>query len=151
LKLKLIAALIALPLAAGAHAANVFSFCEYENSDDGKRPFTQLFTLEGDALKDSYGSYRYDKVLEWEAQFPVDKYTNAQPVSGFYPTSLVGQFKKFAGKDEQSANCFVTTDKERAFAWYRSRLADKRYDKFTIENWRPTADAFVKAEQWPPN
>ena len=90
MKLKLFTALSALPLAAASHAANVYSFCEYENSDNGQRPYTQLFTLEGDALKDSYGSFRYDKVLEWEGQFPVDKNTNAQPVSGFYPKSLVG-------------------------------------------------------------
>jgi hypothetical protein len=151
LKLKLITALSALPLAAAAHAANVYSFCEYENSDNGKRPFTQLFTLEGDALKDGYGAFSFDKTREWEAQVPVDKSTTALRIGGYRADSLVGQFKTFAGKDAQSADCYVTTDKERAFAWYRSRLADARYDKFTIEDWRPSAEAFLEVEQWPPN
>ena len=151
MKLKLLVALAALPLAAAANAANVYSACEVENSDTGKRAFTQLFTLEGDALKDGYGAYSYEKTLAWEAQSPVDKYTNMQRIGGHKADSLVGQFKAFAGKDAQSANCFVTTDKERAFAYYRMLLADGRYDKFTIQDWRPTKDAFISAEQWPPN
>ena len=151
MKSKLLVALAALPLAAAANAANVYSACEVENSDTGKRAFTQLFTLKGDALTDGYGAYSYEKALEWEAQSPVDKYTNMQRIGGYKPDSLVGQFKTFAGKDAQSADCYVTTDKERAFAWYRMLLADKRYDKFTIQDWRPTKDAFISAEQWPPN
>lgn len=151
MKYKLLVALAALPMAAAAHAGNVYSACEVENSDTGKRAFTQLFTLEGDALEDGYGAFTYEKTLEWEAISPVDKYTNMLRIGGYRPESLVGQFKKFAGKDAQSADCFVTTDKQRAFAYYRMLLADKRYDKFTIQDWRPTKDAYISAEQWPPN
>jgi hypothetical protein len=91
MKLKLFAALAALPLAAAANAGNVYSACEYEDGNTGKRPFTQLFTLKGDALRDSYGQWTYEKNLEWEAGNPVDKYTTVRPVSGFYPSSLVGR------------------------------------------------------------
>lgn len=151
MKLKLLAALVALPLAAASNAANVYAACEYEDSNTGKRPFTQLFTLKDNALEDSYGAYAYEKVLAWEAQSPVDKYTDAQPVGGYMPNSLVGQFMKFAEGKNERGHCMVTTNKQRAFAWYRTRLADKRYDKFTIEDWRPTREAFIEAEQWPPN
>jgi hypothetical protein len=151
LKSKLIVALAALPLAAAANAANVYSACEYEDSNTGKRPFTQLFTLKGDALEDGYGEYTYEKNLAWEAQFPVDKYTTARQVGSYYPTSFVGQFVKFAESKNERGTCIVTSDKERAFAWYRIRLADGRYDKFIIEDWRPAKDAFISAEQWPPN
>jgi hypothetical protein len=151
MKLKLLVAVAALPMAAAANAGNVYSACEYEDSNTGKRPFTQLFTLEGDALKDSYGAFSYDKTLEWEANAPVDKYTNAMRVSGYMPNSLVGQFMKFAESKNERGDCMVTTDKERAFAWYRQRLADGRYDKFIIEDWRPSEGSFISAEQWPPN
>ncbi len=151
MKFKLLTALVALPLAAASHAANVFAFCEYENSDNGARPYTQLFTVKGDALEDGYGAFTYEKTLEWEKLMPVDRYTTAQRIGGYRDSSLVGQFTKFAGKDAQTATCYVTTDKERAFAWYRTRLADKRYDKLPIQDWRPTKGAFITAEQWPPN
>ena len=151
MKLKLLAALAALPFAAAANAGNVYSACEYEDSNTGRRPFTQLFTLKGDALEDSYGEYTYEKNLVWEANAPVDKYTNARRVSSFYPSSLVGQFAKFAESKNERGDCMVTSDKQRAFAWYRQRLADGRYDKFIIADWRPTKEAFIEAEQWPPN
>jgi hypothetical protein len=151
MKLKLFAALAALPLAAAANAGNVYSACEYEDGNTGKRPFTQLFTLKGDALRDSYGQWTYEKNLEWEAGNPVDKYTTVRPVSGFYPSSLVGQFSKFAEEKSSRGDCWVTTDKERALTWYRRMLADGRYDKFTIQDWRPTKNAFLSTEQWPPN
>ena len=61
MKFKLLTALVALPLAAASHAANVFAFCEYENSDNGARPYTQLFTVKGDALEDGYGAFTYEK------------------------------------------------------------------------------------------
>lgn len=151
MNLKLLAALAALSLTAAANAANVYSACEYEDSNTGKRPFTLLFTLKGDALEDAYGEYTYEKNLAWEAQFPVDKYTNARPVGGYRQSSFVGQFMKFAESKNERGDCVVTSDKERAFAWYRQRLADKRYDKLIIQDWRPTTDSFVAVEQWPPN
>jgi hypothetical protein len=30
-------------------------------------------------------------------------------------------------------------------------LADGRYEKFTLQDWRPTEGAFISVEEWPPN
>jgi hypothetical protein len=151
LKLKLITALAALPLAAAAHAGNLYSACEYEDGNTGKRPFTQLFTLSDDHLDDGYGGSYFEKTVAWEKDNPVDKYTTTRPIGSYRQERFVGQFKKFVESKDSHARCWATTDKERALTWYRRMLADGRYDKFTIQDWRPTKDAFVSVEQWPPN
>ena len=45
----------------------------------------------------------------------------------------------------------MTTDKERALTWYRRVLADGRYERSTLQEWRPAKGSFVAVEQWPPN
>lgn len=151
MKLKLLTALVALPLAAAAHAGNLYSACSYEDGNTGKRPFTQLFTVSDDHLDEGYGGSFFEKTLEWEKQFPVDKYTTTRPISSYKTANFVGQFKTFVESKDSHASCWATTDKERAFTWYRRMLADGRYEKFTLQDWRPAKDAFVSAEQWPPN
>ena len=65
MRFKIAAALAALPFAATANAANVYSACYYQD-DLGNLPVTQLFTLKGDALRDYYGEWTYEKNLVWE-------------------------------------------------------------------------------------
>lgn len=150
MRFKLLAALMALPLTAGANAADVYAACEYSPRNSSNMPITQLFTLEGNALRDYYGEWTYEKNLVWEKRVPVDD-TAMRLVSGSYPENFVGQFTKFAESKDARADCYVTTDKQRAFAWYRKRMADGRFNKLDIQDWRPTQDSFVSAEQWPPN
>ena len=151
MKLKLITALVALPLSAAAYAGNLYSACEYEDGNTGKRPFTQLFTLSDDHLDDGYGGSQFDKTLAWEKEFPVDKYTTTRPIGSYKQDRFVGQFKKFVEAKDSHASCWMTTDKERALTWYRRMLADGRYEKFTLQDWRPSNGSFVSVEQWPPN
>ena len=68
MRFKIAAALAALPLATTANAANVYAACYYQD-DLGNLPVTQLFTLKGDALRDYYGEWTYEKNKVWEEQF----------------------------------------------------------------------------------
>ena len=149
MKLKLLTALVAVPLSAAAYAGNLYSACEYEDGNTGKRPFTQLFTVNDDNLDDGYGGSQFDKTAAWEKDNPVD--TTTRPIGSYKQDRFVGQFKKFVESKDSHATCWMTTDKERAFAWYRKRLADGRYEKFTLQDWRPSKGSFVSVEQWPPN
>ena len=151
MKLKLFAALVALPLSAAANAGNLYSACEYEDGNTGKRPFTQLFTLSDDHLDDGYGGSQFDKTAAWEKDNPVDKYTTTRQIGSYRQDRFVGQFKKFVEAKDSHATCWQTTDKERALTRYRRMLADGRYVKFTLQDWRPTEGAFISVEEWPPN
>jgi hypothetical protein len=144
---KILAAIAALPLATTAQAANVYAACVYQ-TPTGKLAVTQLFTLKGDALRDGYGAYTYEKVLEWEKLFPMPGDT-AQPIGGFYADSFVGQFHKFAEANGDShANCHVATTKERFAAWYGAFQRDPRLDATSIQSWRPVKADVVAVEDW---
>ena len=151
MKLKLITALAALPLSAAANAGNLYSACEYQDPDTGKHPFTQLFTLSDDNLDDGYGGSQFDKTAAWEKDNPVDKYTTTRPIGSYKRDLFVGQFMKFVEAKDSHATCWQTTDKERALTWYRRVLADGRYERSTLQDWRPKKGDFVAVEQWPPN
>lgn len=147
MRLKIAAALAALPFAASANAANVYSACFYQN-EAGKLAATQLFTLKGDALNDYYNAYSYEKTLEWEKQLPAADYPT-RPVSGYYPDSLVGQFSKFAeAHGDSHSNCWITTSKERAAIWYEQTASRGRLDTTSIRDWRPTKAGVIAVEDW---
>ncbi len=137
-------------LATGSES--LYSACVYQDPQTGVNPFTQLFVIKPDALENSYGDYTRAKNSAWEQAMAADEPQAVRNVTSYYPSSLVGQFMKFAeAKGDSHANCFVTTDKDRAFTWYRARLADRRkYEATSIKDWRPTRDAFLSIEPWPP-
>lgn len=148
MRLFLAAAFAALPFATSANAANVYAACSYQN-EAGKIAVTQIFTLKGDALKDDYNAFTYEKALEWEQQFAAAEYP-VLGISGYYPNSLVGQFAKYAEEHGDShSNCWMTTTKDRAAIWYGKMAAGGRLDTTSMEDWRPDSKAGVLAvEDW---
>ena len=152
MRLKIAAALAALPPAtlsfsSPAQAANVYAACFYQD-DMGKLPVTQLFKLEGDALRDYYGEWTYEKNKVWEEQFAKEPW-DVRGISGFYEYNFVGQFSKLA--KEQGvvhSNCWVTTSKDRAHAWFAREVAKDRLDTSRHQNWRPTKAGVVAVEDW---
>ena len=162
MRIKLAAALAALPFATAANAANVYSACTYDN-ETGASGVTQLFTLKDDALRDSYGEWTYEKNKVWEEQFAQEPH-EVRRISGYYDYNFVGQFGKFAEKQGWShPDCWVTTSRDHALAWFAKygskleigRAQDWRPDKDAgvvgVSDWtgRPSAGASVEAEQEP--
>ena len=152
MRIKLAAAIAALPFAAisfsaPANAANVYSACMYQN-EAGKLALTQLFRLKGDALTDYYNAFSYEKTLEWEQQFSATEYPTLR-IGGYYPTSLVGQFAKFAeAHGDSHSDCWVTTSKDRAAIWYQQAVKGGRLDTTSIQDWRPTNAGVLGVEDW---
>ncbi|NUT01532.1 MAG: hypothetical protein HOP96_11205 [Sphingomonas sp.] len=140
MRFKIAAALAALPFATTANAANVYSACIFDN-ETGARSVTQLFTLKGDALRDSYGEWTYEKNKVWEEQFAQEPY-ETRAISGYYDYNFVGQFGKYVEKQGWShPDCWVTTSKDHAFAWFAKYA--QRYDIGRAQDWRPDAKAGV--------
>jgi hypothetical protein len=147
MRIKLAAALATLPFAATANAANVYSACFYQDSV-GKLPVTQLFTLKGDALRDSYGEWTYEKNLAWEAEFAKDPW-EVRGVSGYYSYNFVGQFAKFAeAQGDSHSICWVTTSRDHALAWFARQSAGGRLDTSRIQDWRPKDAGVVAVSDW---
>ena len=148
MRLKLAAALAALPFATSAHAASkIYMACHYQD-DRGINPVTQLFTLEGDAIGDSYSTWEYDGIKEWEANVPGEvRYTSSYTTKNF-----IGQFKKFAEEQGDShSNCWVSTSKSVARAWFTKTSADRRYEFTRIQDWRPRNAGVLAVEDWSGN
>jgi hypothetical protein len=144
---KILTALCALPLATTANAGNFYSACFYNNDQMGYS-MTPLFTLKGDALP-AYGQWTYEKTLEWEAKVPGDM----RGVSDYTRDDFVGQFVTYADDHKKSggssqALCLITTEKGRAQAWYRKKLADGRFEESLLKDWRPTKQSFLSVESW---
>lgn len=154
MKPKFFVALAALPLAAAfpqAAQADVYAACFYQDSNDGTYPFTQLFTLDDYALKDSYGEYSRDKTAAWLEQFAGQNH-GVREISGFYSDSFVGQFVKWAETEKKErGNCWMTTEKDNAFRWYRAMLGKGKWNKMPIRDWRPSKGTVISVEDWPPN
>ena len=147
LRVFLAVALAALPVATPANAANVYAACSYQD-DVGKLPVTQLFTLKGDALKDYYGEWTYEKNKVWEEQFAREP-DSVRPISGYYDYNFVGQFAKFAeAQGDSHSNCWVTTSKEHALAWFAKASAQGRVDPSRIRDWRPKDAGVVGVSDW---
>ena len=150
MKLKLLAALAALPFASAAQA-DVYAACYYQDGNNGTDPFTQLFTLDDYALKDGYGEFTRDKTAAWEAEFAKEPH-QVREISGYYGYSFVGQFVKWADEQKhERGSCWMTTDKDHAFGWYRRMLANGKWDKTAIRDWRPSKGTALSVEDWPPN
>ena len=148
MRFKLAAALAALPFAATAHAADkIYMACHYQD-DMGINPVTQLFTLEGDAIGDSYSTWKYDGIREWEAGFPGEvRYTSSYTTKNF-----VGQFKAFAEEHGDShSNCWVSTSRDTARAWFTKMSADRRYEFTRLQDWRPKNAGVLAVEDWSGN
>jgi hypothetical protein len=129
--------------------AEVYAACFYQDGN-GKYPFTQLFTLDDNALKDGYGEYTRDKTAAWEKEFAKQPHEVRQ-IGSFYSYNFVGQFSKFARDEKgQEGSCWMTTDKAHAFGWYRKRLSEGKWDKFPLESWQPSKGTVLKSEPWPP-
>ena len=148
MRLYLAGAIFALPFATTANAANnIYMACHYQD-DMGINPVTQLFTLEGDAIGDSYSTWKYDGIKEWEASVPGEvRYTSSYTTKNF-----VGQFKKFAEEQGDShSNCWVSTSKDLVRAWFTKISADRRYDFTRIQDWRPKNAGVLAVEHWSGN
>jgi hypothetical protein len=148
MRFKFAAALVALPFATTAHAANnIYMACHYQD-DRGINPVTQLFTLEGDAIGDSYSTWKYDGIKEWEASIPGEvRYTSSYTTKNF-----IGQFKKFAEEQGDShSNCWVTTSRNLARDWFRTISAKPNYDFTRIQDWRPKNAGVLAVEDWSGN
>lgn len=148
MRIKLVAALAALPFATTAHAANtIYMACHYQD-DRGINPVTQLFTLEGDAIGDSYSTWKYDGIKEWEASVPGEvRYTSSYTTKNF-----IGQFRTFAEEQGDShSNCWVTTSKDLARAWFRTMSAKSNYDFTRMQDWRPRNAGVLAVEDWSGN
>ena len=140
MRFKIAAALAALPFATTANAANVYSACVYDN-ETGARGVTQLFTLKGDALRDYYGEWTYEKNKAWEEQFAQEPY-ETRSISGYYDHNFVGQFSKFAEAQGWShPGCWVTTSRDHALAWFAKYA--RGYETARAQDWRPDAKAGV--------
>lgn len=154
MKSKLLVALAALPLVAAfpqAAQAEVYAACYYQDGNTGTYPFTQLFTLDDYALKDSYGEWTRDKTAAWETEFAKEIH-EVREISGYYQDSFVGQFVKWADTEKKErGSCWMTTDKAHAFGWYRKMLVTGKWDKTAIRDWRPSKDTAISVEDWPPN
>lgn len=130
--------------------AEVYAACYYQDGNNGTYPFTQLFTLDDYALKDGYGEYTKDKTAAWEAEFAKEIH-QVREISGYYSYSFVGQFVKFAEEvKRERGSCWMTTDKAHAIGWYRSKLANGKWDKLPLQDWRPSKGTAISAEPWPP-
>jgi hypothetical protein len=145
MRLKIAAALAALPFATTANAAaNIYLAC-WASGIEGSENYTQLFTLKGDAIGDSYPTWKYDGIKEWEAQFATGP-ADVRGVSGYTFTNIVGQFSKFAEDHDYShTGCWVTTMKDHALAVFAQQRS-KNYVKFegsSVADWRPDARAGV--------
>ena len=145
----LAAAALGLAVPYGAQA-EVYAACYYQDGNTGAYPFTQLFTLDDYALKDSYGEYTKEKTAAWEREFAKESH-EVRAITGYYSDSFVGQFNKYV-EDEKNerGSCWMTTDKAHALGWYRSVLAKGNWDKFAIADWRPAKGVALKVEEWPP-
>jgi hypothetical protein len=147
MRFTIAAALAALPFATAANAANVYAACSYQD-DMGKNPVTQLFTLKGDALRDYYGEWTYEKNKVWEEQFAREP-DSVRPISGYYDYNFVGQFAKFAeAHGDSHSNCWVTTSKDHALAWFAKRSARGDLDTSRIQDWRPKDAGVVGVSDW---
>ncbi|MCH8614507.1 hypothetical protein LZ016_00080 [Sphingomonas sp. SM33] len=147
MRLKFAAALVALPLATTANAANtIYLACSAEEIE-GTSHYTQLFTLEGDAIGDSYPTWKYDGIKEWEAQFATAP-DDVRGVSSYTFTNIVGQFSKFTeDHGMRHSGCWVTTMKDHALA-VSAKLRSRNYIKFEgslVSDWRPDGKAGVLA------
>jgi hypothetical protein len=147
MRFKIAAALAALPFATTANAANVYSACYYQD-ELGNLPVTQLFTLKGDALRDYYGEWTYEKNLAWEEQFAKEPW-EVRGISGYYDYNFVGQFAKFAeARGDSHSSCWVTTSKDHALAWFAKRSREGRLDTARIQDWRPVKAGVLAIEDW---
>jgi hypothetical protein len=146
MRLKIAAAIAALPFASTANAANIYMACWYQD-DMGVYPITQLFTLEGDAIGDSYPTWKYDGIKEWESQFA----TGADEVrytSDYTTRNFVGQFKAFAEEWDTHSSCFVTTSKDHALAHFAKFNSGRKVDLSRIQDWRPKNAGVLAVEDW---
>lgn len=142
MRIKLAAAIAALSFATTANAANVYSACIFDN-ETGARSVTQLFTLGGDALRDSYGEWTYEKNKAWEEQFAQEPY-ETRAISGYYDHNFVGQFAKYVEKQGWShSSCWVTTSRDHALGWFAKY--GNAYDIGRAQDWRPDSKAGVVA------
>ena len=140
MRLKFAAAMAALSFATTANAANVYSACIFDN-ETGARSATQLFTLEGDALRDGYGGSTYEKIKDWEAQFAQDPW-GTYPLGSFYGYSFAGQFSEYVEKRGWShPSCFATTSRDHALAWFAKYGKDHDFGR--AQDWRPNSKAGV--------
>jgi len=147
MRFKIAAALAALPFATAANAANtIYLACSAEDLE-GIAHYTQLFTLKGDAIGDSYPTWKYDGIKEWEAQFAKEP-DDVRGVSGYTFTNIVGQFSKFTeDHGMRHSGCWVTTMKDHALA-VSANLRSRNYIKFegsSVADWRPDGRAGVVA------
>lgn len=147
MRFKIAAALAALPFATTANAANIYMACYYQD-DMGIHPVTQLFTLEGDAIGDSYSTWKYDGIKEWESQFATAP-GEVRFTSSYTTRNFIGQFRKFAEEQGDShSNCWVTTSKSQALAWFAKQSATGKYDRTRIQDWRPKNAGVLAVEDW---
>jgi hypothetical protein len=152
MRLAIAAAIAALPFTSTANAANIYMACWYQD-DMGTRPVTQLFTLKGDAIGDSYPTWNYDGIKEWEAQFAKEP-GEVRSVSSYTTRNIVGQFAKFAEEHGDShSNCWVTTMKDHALAWFAEQGAKAwmKMDASSIADWRPRNAGVVAVSDWSGN
>jgi len=150
MRFKIAAALAALPLATTANAANVYAACYYQD-DLGNLPVTQLFTLKGDALRDYYGEWTYEKNKVWEEQFAKEPW-EVRGISGYYDYNFVGQFAKFAeARGDSHSSCWVTTSRDHALAWFSKESAKGRLDTAAIQDWRPKNAGVISVSDWSGN
>ena len=147
MRIKLAVALAALPFATTANAANVYAACGHEDAT-GNSLMTQLFTLKGDALRDYYGEWTYEKNKAWEEQFAKEP-DSVRPISGYYDYNFVGQFSKYAeAHGDSHAGCWVTTSKEHALAWFATRSARRDIVTNLIRDWMPKDAGVVGVSDW---
>ena len=140
MRLKFAAAIAALPFATSANAANVYAACIVDN-ETGARSATQLFTLEGDALRDGYGGSTYEKIKNWEAQFALEPW-GTYPLNSYYGYSFAGQFSEYVEKRGWShPSCFATTSRDHALAWFGKYGKDHDFGR--AQGWRPSSKAGV--------
>jgi hypothetical protein len=145
MRLKFAAALAALPLATTANAANVIYLACSAEEMEGTAHYTQLFTLKGDAIGDSYPTWKYDGIKEWEAQFAKEP-DDVRGTSDYTFTNIIGQFSKFTeDHGMRHSGCWVTTMKDHALA-VAAKLRSRNYIKFEgslVADWRPNGKAGV--------
>ena len=147
MRIKLAVALAALPFATTANAANVYAACGHEDAT-GNSLMTQLFTLKGDALRDYYGEWTYEKNKAWEEQFAKEP-DSVRPISGYYDYNFVGQFSKYAeAHGDSHAGCWVTTSKEHALAWFATQSARRDIVTNLIRDWMPKDAGVVGVSDW---
>ena len=150
MRLKFLTALAAIPFATAAQSANIYLACFYQD-DMGKLPITQLFTLKGDAIGDSYPTWGYDGIAEWEAQFATQP-DQVRETSSYTEKNIIGQFSKFAEANGDSHSvCWVTTKKDHAFAWFAKESAKGRLDVGRIKDWRPIKAGVLGVQDWSGN